>query len=101
MDVFLIIIAVIWAILQIILFFKIWGMTNNVAKILNILQNPKGDVMNEVAQGSRLEVGDVVYIIPKNKQSTIISINDGKIECASMNGNFYDGVFSINELKKI
>lgn len=100
MDIFIALLVVVWAILQIILFFKIWGMTNNVAKILDILKNPKGDVMNEVSQGSRLEVGDVVYIIPKNKLSTIISINDGKIECASMNGNFYDGVFSINELKR-
>lgn len=101
MDIFIALLLIVWAILQIILFFKIWGMTNNVAKILNILQSPKGDILNELPLNSRLEVGDTVYIIPKNKQSTIISINDGKIECASMNGNFYDGVFSINELKKI
>lgn len=36
---FVIVIGVIWGILNIILFFKIWGMTNNVEKILETLKN--------------------------------------------------------------
>ena len=39
MEGFVIVIGVIWGILNIILFFKIWGMTNNVEKILEYLKN--------------------------------------------------------------
>ena len=38
MEVFFSIIGVIWSILCIILFFKVWGMCNNVNEIKNILQ---------------------------------------------------------------
>lgn len=42
--------VIIWGILQIILFFKIWGMTNDVAKMLNLIEK-----FNECNERSLLE----------------------------------------------
>jgi hypothetical protein len=39
MEVFLGIIGFVWGILCIILFFKVWGMCNNVSKLLTLLEN--------------------------------------------------------------
>ena len=48
MDEITIVVCLIFGILQIILFFKIWGMTNNVKRILNIFE--------EVTKEKRLEL---------------------------------------------
>ena len=48
MDGITIVVCLIFGILQIILFFKIWGMTNNVKRILNIFE--------EVTKEKRLEL---------------------------------------------
>lgn len=93
-------IMIAWAILNIVLFFKIWGMTNNVAKILEILGKPKGDVRNEIPQYYKLEIGDKVFIKNKNKESVVVAIKEDKYECASNNGNFYDGLHERNNLIK-
>ena len=39
MDVLLSIVLLVFGILQVILFFKIWGMTNDVCKIRELLEN--------------------------------------------------------------
>jgi hypothetical protein len=40
-ETFIFIVAIIWSILQIILFFKVWGMCNNVARLANKFASSK------------------------------------------------------------
>lgn len=42
MEVFLGLLGTIWGILCLILFFKVWGMCNNVSKILELLEKKSG-----------------------------------------------------------
>lgn len=100
METFIGLLCFIWSILCLILFFKVWGMCNNVAKILKELTKPKGDSFNEVSPTNRLNIGDVVYIKPKGKESVIVDIIDGQYECSSNNKNFYDGIFDRKDLIK-
>lgn len=100
METFIGLLCFIWSILCLILFFKVWGMCNNVAKILKELTKPKGDSFNEVSPANKLNVGDVVYIKPKGKESVIVDIIDGQYECSSNNKNFYDGIFDRKDLIK-
>lgn len=100
MDVFIGLLCFIWSILCLILFFKVWGMCNNVAKILQELTKPNGDARNEIPSSYKLEIGDVVCIKSKGKESTVVAIKGDKYECASMNGNFYDGLYERNDLIK-
>lgn len=100
MDGFIGLLCFIWGILCLILFFKVWGMCNNVAKILQEISKPKDEPIKETTYSSKLSVGDVVYIKSKNKESVIVDIIDGQYECSSNNKNFYDGVFDKNDLIK-
>lgn len=91
------------SILSIILFFKVWGMTNNVARIAKLLEKKKYKSSvkesNHTACDS-FNVGDKVIILKSGKVSFVTEINGDKYECSSNNGNFYDGAYSANELNK-
>ena len=91
-------------ILGVILFFKIWGMTNNVARIRELLENQlKGDSVAKENVGvscDSFNVGDKVVILKSGKVSFVTEVNGDKYECSSNNGNFYDGTFRANELHK-
>lgn len=100
MEGFVYLLCLVWSVLCIILFFKVWGMCNNVAKILQELTKPKEDPASEVSQSCKLNVGDIVYIKPKGKESVIVDIIDGQYECSSNNKNFYDGIFDRRDLVK-
>ncbi len=47
MEAFLIIVSLVWSILCIILFFKIWGMCNNVSEIKDILKKTHSDIVSK------------------------------------------------------
>jgi hypothetical protein len=75
-------------------------MCNNVAKILQEITKPKEEPIKNTAYPHDLNVGDIVYIKPKKKESVIVDIIDGQYECASNNKNYYDGVYDKNDLIK-
>lgn len=92
------IVLLVFAFLQIILFFKIWGMTNDIKNIKDILlfQSRKGP------QNDRpFEIGDIVYIKSKGVQAKIkgVVLNGTKFDCWAMNGLFVVGCFSADELE--
>jgi hypothetical protein len=100
---FLLIVYVISCILGITLFFKVWGMTNNVSRMLEIMEQKNKEELkteNESPKDFNVSVGDKVFIKSKGKESEVIGIKGDKYECSSNNGNFYDGVFDRNDLIK-
>ena len=110
--VFVYIFAIIWGILQIVLFFKIWGMTNDVEKIVGILetyntnkslknnvQNSKVNVLraNETQDVvSQFTVGDLV-VDGDEIQWRVVEINGGLVVCKNSTKGIAE--FSIDDLK--
>lgn len=92
MNTFSIILALIFlvfGILQIILFFKIWGMTNNVARIKDLLEklsisNDSDNLMSTNSSG--LNIGDTVVRIEGEDQLKIIGIDDNGLYSCSKAG---------------
>lgn len=98
MGTLLAIIFIVFGILQIILFFKIWGMTDDIREIKNKYIN--GESIND--EINRLfSNGDTVIEIKTNREM-IVRKYDPKIEkyiCFADKG-FFEGRFSEAELKK-
>lgn len=96
------IIVLVAGILNLILFFKIWGMCNNVKTIkdLYVSEVQKSTVTKKNKSNEPIKIGDNVIILKNGKMSMVTSINGDKFECASNNGNFFDGIYSANELEK-
>ena len=110
--VFVYIFAIIWGILQIVLFFKIWGMTNDVEKIVGILetyntnkshknnvQNSKVNVLraNETQDVvSQFTVGDLV-VDGDEIQWRVVEIQGDLVVCR--NSTKGTAEFSIGDLK--
>ena len=72
MEIVYLIIALVWSVLVIILFFKVWGMTNNVKEILEVLksvQNPNNSTKDSVSESkiapdencTQISIGSIVY----------------------------------------
>ena len=100
METFIGLLCFIWGVLCLILFFKVWGMCNNVSKILQITTRIVEGSSNEEFLSSKLSVGDIVYIKPKRKESVVVGVIDGQYECCSNNKNLYDGIFDRKDLIK-
>ena len=100
MEILIEILSIVFFILGLILFFKVWGMTNDVREIKERLtevfptegekkhielQNalkPKED--EETAANSVFSIGETVRYAPMNRVMVVKSIHpDGKIECVS------------------
>ena len=96
--------AIIVAILSIILFFKIWGMTNDVKEIKDRLARvlpTEEEKMSEelksatmsaeekaIVMESDFKIGEMVRYAPMNRVMIVKSIHeDGKIECVSYKKN--------------
>ncbi|MFV0312191.1 MAG: hypothetical protein ACK5KN_11165 [Dysgonomonas sp.] len=103
MEIVLSIIFIIFGILQIILFFKIWGMTNDIRKIketylstINI-ETSTEDKMND---SSTFRVDALVINIATGKQMRIKEITEtGKYSCYTNGGMNHEGDFSESEIK--
>lgn len=98
----LLIIGIIVGILQIILFFKIWGMTNHVAElnrnVRELLYKRVEQVKISPAEG--FKVGDLVVELKTEKQMTISRITeDGKYECMAAGGIRPVGIFDKNDIE--
>lgn len=115
-TVFISFILFVFAILQIILFFKIWGMTNDIRDIRNkYLQ--EGDVYKKQEQTliqtnsestennsdksidttTKFQIGDLVICIKTDKQMRVKEIINGKYGCYSHSG--FNGYFDETEIK--
>jgi len=70
------IVALVCGVLSIILFFKVWGMTNDVAEIKEFLK--KSHVEKE---NSEIKIGDVLLDNETNRKMILISIKGNKYTC--------------------
>lgn len=111
---FVSIIIIVFGILQIILFFKLWGMTNDVSKIRDLLESKsiKAQVTKDCpdtnSQESNIEapndisVGDEVVRLSDRKRMIVDSIENGKCFCkaSAIEGYRYFGRDEIEPLNK-
>ena len=77
-------VIIVFGILQIILFFKIWGMTNDVSQIRAIIEqlSTRNNSVNGDASDATLKAGDLVVRKETEDQLRISSINtDGSYSC--------------------
>lgn len=97
----LLIIGIIFGILQIILFFKIWGMTNNVAELnRNVKELLYRKEEEAKAPVDGLKVGDLVVELRTEQQMKISRITeDGKYECTAAGGIRPVGIFDKNDIE--
>ena len=99
MDNVLTIIISILAGLNCVLFFKIWGMTENVKEIRNLLEDSKERKKNQ--KKNKFNVGDHVTVKSYNGVMEIMDIyDDGTLSCIDAETNEMVGVFKENELTK-
>ena len=99
MEVLYLILALVWSILCLILFFKIWGMTNDIRQIKDhLLGTGNGYVSNNSAL---LKVGDIAKVLKTNEKVMIAEINsNGCFKCIDPVTHKLIGEFSANELEK-
>lgn len=100
---FLMLLMIAWSILEIILFFKIWGMTNDVRKLANqfckqapkdepkpIPTNPNGYELDEYDRRlDDVKVGDKVRRASDGKILEVVSVGEKSLECR---GGMLDGI---------
>ena len=95
-------IAALFAVLQIVLFFKIWGMTNDIREIkeryFSSTTSPKKKMPT---QPTEFNIGELVVEIKTNKQMRIKEITeDGKYSCYTGGGASHEGDFTASEIKR-
>lgn len=108
---FLMLLMIAWGILEIILFFKIWGMTNDVRKLTNQFCRQAKETKPEAAPKpvynptspndyeledydprlDKLKVGDKVRRESDGKILEVVGIGDKALECS---GGLLDGIHS-------
>ncbi len=74
------IISLVVSILTIVLFFKVWGMTNDIRKIRDIF------IAASIKQVD-IKVGDIVVHREFNEAMEVLEINADKITCRALNTN--------------
>lgn len=84
------IIIIVFGILQIILFFKLWGMTNDIKDIKNkylgvSLSQPYKST-DDLSKNTALRIGMVVENIKTGKRMTIKEIKNGNYVCSCADG---------------
>ena len=95
----LMVILCISGVLNVLLFFKIWGMTDNVRDIKIILENSRDSKKNK--SKTKFVVGDHVIAKSYNGVMEIIDIyEDGTYNCINVDTNEIVGDFKENELTK-
>lgn len=97
------IVIIVFCILQIILFFKLWGMTNDIKKIKDKYLKIKDihtNIPNHEEQNI-FKINDLVVEIKTGKQMRIKSINpDGKYGCYIRGGAVHAGDFDESDIEK-
>ena len=99
------ILGIIWSILSIILFFKVWGMCNNVRTLtkhfceqdVQVNQKPQ----NQDDNPNAIKVGDKVIVIENGEEVVVKYIYpDGDVACNSSDGGVRR-VYNRNKVKKV
>lgn len=120
MEVVLSIIAIVWGVLNIVLFFKVWGMCNDVSEILSLhkksgtithrgtdattnVSNGKptviiNPVIQEPQRISKFIVGEKVVISKTGEVAIVSNVNNKEYECVSENGTRNYGFLHEDEL---
>jgi len=99
-------IGFVWAICCLVLFFKIWGMTNDVKIIKDILQTipNKTETTNKPSSEEStvdLEEGDHVVNIETGEELIVVQVfPDGDVTCKPVKGFGFRKVVRITNLKK-
>lgn len=122
METFIALVIIIGAILQIILFFKIWGMTNDVSEILGIMRernvpNTVKPVQQQFVQSSAPEVNpsneanpsieEIKYSVGEKvfyygKELIITGDNgDGTYSCSDSDGDPYSASMEWQKIKRM
>lgn len=102
MEILISVVFLVFGVLQIILFFKIWGMTDDIKSIKEkyLKEDNFTDVTEEDETGDPLRKGVLVQNINTGKQMRIKEITqDGKYSCYSNNGLTHEGDFDKIEIK--
>lgn len=101
--IFIYLLFIVFGILQIILFFKIWGMTNNVNEIKNIIRwyIKEQDAKQPIVESeSDIRVEDLVVELKNERQLKVVAItNDGKFQCILPGGISPIGIFNRDEIE--
>lgn len=109
MDLIIGILAFVFAILQIILFFKIWGMTNNVSELKDFIINKYSNngitqqpTSNKVAKISDDNINESRKItrLSDNKQLYVKQIIGDTYECLDPKTKEFIGRYKSYEIKK-
>lgn len=100
------IIVIVFGFLQIILFFKLWGMTNDIKEIKNkYLESFSKNIENKLTTKNNSEVkieeGALVVDVKTGKQMRSKEYNPttGKYSCYTNGGTVYAGDFDESEIK--
>lgn len=104
-----VIIGIVWTILCLILFAKVWGMTNDVKVIKNILleiadnlSSNRNNENNPLGEPAYFEEGDSVVNIETGEELIVVQVfPDGDVTCKPAKGFGLRKVVRINNLKKI
>lgn len=101
------VVAFVIAILIIILFFKLWGMTNDIRDIKNKYMEDYRDSIyanksTEDDNSTMFKIGDLVVCIETEKQMRVKEIDPqtGKFSCYTNGGMRHEGDFYEAELRK-
>lgn len=111
------IIIIVFGILQIILFFKIWGMTDDIREIRNKYLNDTANntsseevresevcsnssSVNDKIDNPDFEIDELVVRIKDDKQMRVKEYRDNKYSCYTNNGTVHEGDFDRTEIKK-
>lgn len=88
------IIGIVFGVLQIILFFKIWSMTNDVKNILNVLNSKDNREVKLTSKAVVKGVEGEVKVLKMINGKVLCRWEDGNIECN-------DSLYDINQLEFI
>lgn len=111
------IVALVFGVLQIILFFKLWGMTNDIKEIkekylssedqsIKFIQKVDNEPIDKTEpdlpqfDGFKFKQNDHVVNLKTEKQMRVKDIKDGKYCCYSQGGMVHEGDFDESELRK-
>ncbi len=97
MTTFIAIIFLVFGILQIILFFKLWGMTNDIKAIKEkyLTANPNSYILKQRGEFCN---GEIVKEIKTGRSMLIKEVKNGKYVCFTTNGTTCIGHFDASEL---
>lgn len=99
------IVVIVFGVLQIVLFFKLWGMTNNVSRMRMMMEEHLNNMDNNSIElkdnkGYKgIKVEDLVVELKTERQMKVTNIIDGKYECKLAGGIAPVGLFNRNEIE--